>query len=577
MLSVQDARRPDTIAAIDTNAVEVEGAAIPFSLASFSYYDQYGDLIGDDFGDDNGFFEYAKADIAGSSNTDFNGYTFGVRVKYAGSNNLTYDTTAKTGTVYANNTPSATTNQLVIVSDATTTLGVTTPSTSAIEFETKTTIDDVATGEGFKFEIVKTNVAGNKADGKAANWESASPEKYSALTVVDITQLRNLTITELPMLYLGTASSANGQITGSGVMATTAGINITDTITGITGGLTAAGDYTKTVEVTGTYEGESVTVPESYYHVFGGKISDGLDEAAGIANPGTGFDGRLDSLVAGGLKAEHLYDKTTANYTSKNTTDTVKAQVQKIYGKTTKAVAFYKDATAQTANSTALNSTTDTYTFDTTVAADSTTAALYAAYANANNYIDNTASLTNFAVANVADIKAALKALNKQLLLGELVFDTASTTVTLSDQAPKNAAIQNVADAYTLNPTLTKLGTGAANDMLALLNAEQDDAIEVVDQYGVTRNVDITMRATDLTENEAGKKSNNLTVSGNDTTKIQIVGAELGDTFTLVLSAGSVSATTKITVGADAAADIIATAGGASANNYRDALLPVLV
>ena len=179
--------------------------------------------------------------------------------------------------------------------------------------------------------------------------------------------------------------------------------------------------------------------------------------------------------------------------------------------------------------------------------------------------------------AKLAAIQALLVEKNQEILLGELVFDTASTTVTLSDQAPKNAAIMNVANAYTLNPTLTKLGTGAANDMLAILNATQDDAIEVVDQYDVTRNVAITMRATDLAENEEGKKSNNLTVSGNDTTKIQIVGAELGDTFTLVLSAVSVSATTKITVGADTMANIIATAGGASADNYRDTLLPLLV
>ena len=300
-----------------------------------------------------------------------------------------------------------------------------------------------------------------------------------------------------------------------------------------------------------------------------------LFRSAGIANPGTGFDGKLDTLVAGGLKAEHLYDKTTANYTSKNTTDTVKAQVQKIYGKTASAVAFYTDATAVSGGATALNPATDTYTYN-TVTAGATTATLYAAYNAANTAIDS-ATLANFATGSAAAVRAELKALNLELLVGELTFDTASTTVTLSDQAPKNAAIKNVADAYTLNPTLTELGTGAADDMLGLLNATQDDAIEIVDQYDVTRNVDITMRATDLAENEEGKKSNNLTVSGNDTTKIQIVGAELGDTFTLVLSAGSVSATTKITVGADTMANIIATAGGASANNYRDALLPLFV
>ena len=459
IISVSDKRRPDAIAAVDASAVYVEGDELVFSLDSFKYYDQYGQLIGDDYGDDNGFFYASVNPGLNSSDIDLNGYTFGVRVNYAGSGEMIY--AGETGTVYtddADNTPADVTKAVIVP----------TVGGSTVTFATKTDIATAAANEGFKFEIVKNKTAANNAEGQAAEWESASTQKYTPMTVVDISQVRNFTATTADRLYLGKVKNGETVITGSGLTTEDAiGLTVNGTDgTGLTSGNTNT--YTKKVKVTGTYNGEEVTIPVTYYHVAGSKVSDGL-----VSTGDTAFDGLIDTIVTNGLKATDLYDKTSAKLTSKIASDTIKAQIQRLYG-TAEDVTFYVGAEAEDGTATDLDADDVTLTrSNTTVAAGSTRAALQEAFAAANEAIAeltaDTLKTADFSDALTADqttaIKTELMALNAELFGSAVVFDTASVSVELSDQDSKATAITNVADEYVLNPTLTDLGEGDEDDM----------------------------------------------------------------------------------------------------------------
>ena len=143
------------------------------------------------------------------------------------------------------------------------------------------------------------------------------------------------------------------------------------------------------------------------------------------------------------------------------------------------------------------------------------------------------------------------------------VVDTATTTVTISDEEPYAATIV-AKDAYTYTPNTTVIAS--ALDPKTQVN---DTAYCVKDQYNKPFAVTENFKISAIKEN-ARYAENNFTVLNNDTHTASVKGAELGDTFTLTISVnnGKLTKDIAITVGADTQANIT----GAT-NNYLDTLV----
>ena len=157
------------------------------------------------------------------------------------------------------------------------------------------------------------------------------------------------------------------------------------------------------------------------------------------------------------------------------------------------------------------------------------------------------------------------------------VVDTASTTVSLSDQKPKATSFSGLADAYTIAPWDTEIGSFEWIETTLPVTIDTINTalkkVTVIDQYGVeVVGIDeVNRKASSVVESAFGYVDSNFSTSGNNTTALTITGAELGDTFTLGLSYQSVEASTAITVGADALATV-----SDLGNTYRDVLLVTL-
>lgn len=325
MLSVQDKRRPNSIAEVKLDDVYVEGAELPITLNTFKFYDQYGKLIGTTWGADNGFFAKAKAKLL--KNTDFSAYTFGVRIEYAGTGKIAYTTGggAVAESVDANGVIDG--KKVVIQSGET------------ANYSTTTNIKSVATGEGFKFDIAKFKDVTGKDVTEPGDWDSVSPSKYKPITVVDITQVKNLTIDDLNKFYVGglkgTDAHAGDFVTGDKIIGSAVLNDFKDTpmkvaAVGTDGIYKAGSDYQQTVKVTGTFGSSKVTIPTDYYTIEANKLKD------------TDGDDKFDAIIPyapvgdpnaapNGLQAADLYDKTTAKGVSKDGNDEVTATVYKLY------------------------------------------------------------------------------------------------------------------------------------------------------------------------------------------------------------------------------------------------------
>ncbi len=587
MFNVSDKRRPESIAAVKGNSVHLEGDKISYTLTevkttdTFKYYDQYGELIKDEWGADNGFF-WADSNNALKGN-DFANYHFGVRVTNAGS-----------GKIVRDNMPAST--------DGVTETAGTTKDMVVLEFgnkagyDTATDIKSVASTEGFKFDIVKLDNTkyNDPAEKGADKWDSVSTSKFQNMSVVDISQVKNFSIDDLNTFYTGKSTGK----TGDGVYAGTAADLKSDTETfavfdnaGLTGAGAngAAGPYQQTVVVKGTYDGKPVTVPAAYYLVKGDKL--------GTTTATTGALGEnvINNIIlyAGtntddkGLKPADLYDKTTATGVSIPGKDTLKASIYGIYSKVTAAAINYKDVKAgaekfgntdsQTASAAAV-AVTDKLTNNIAIPAGTDVSAAKAIIDAANARIlalkYGTAVQANNDGALEAAANANTTAYNGDTGVASLtgtLYDTASIDVAISDQAPVATKISGLKDSYTINPgSETQAGAFVAPTEITNVSliAQLGDVV-VKDQYGVTlTNAVIAYKASNVIENSEAYADNNFAVSGNDTAAMAVKGAERLDTFDLVLTSGKATATTEVTVGADITANITG-----DTNNYQKVLV----
>jgi hypothetical protein len=159
------------------------------------------------------------------------------------------------------------------------------------------------------------------------------------------------------------------------------------------------------------------------------------------------------------------------------------------------------------------------------------------------------------------DASDTVKVKVMDVVTGE-ILDKLSKGIKFSDENP---AIDSVTakDAVTLAPSETKI-------TIKLASVKEEIDLKAKDQYGDDFALDgaTTFKVASVVENADGYAENNFKVSKNDSEKVEIVGAERGDTFTLTVTVGGKSVDVKVTVGADSESNI-----KDGANNYRDVLV----
>ena len=342
--------------------------------------------------------------------------------------------------------------------------------------------------------------------------EEVSTAKTKSFKIVNINKVSSFEIKDLKKQFVGTDASdyANLYLAKGAFNKTTLESAVT-----LDKGIDPV--HIQTVKVVGKFNGESVTIPHGYYTIKGDKVGSAVSGSA-IAESAKTEDGHKLTKVttdASKLAYKDLYDANSASGTRKDTTDTI---VATIYSR------------------------------------------------------DN------------------------------IKLDVAKKTLTISD-ANSAATTIKAGDAYTYLPTNTKIGSvvtgssigylnvnvtvahGDANNNLPGSEAEKffteygPKGFKVVDQYDVDITDDVvsagklTFKVSNAVENASGYADNNFTVNSNDSVNAYITGAELGDKFTLTVTAdqnGAVSKDITITVGADRSAFVSSNAAG---NSYKNQLV----
>jgi methionine-rich copper-binding protein CopC len=147
-------------------------------------------------------------------------------------------------------------------------------------------------------------------------------------------------------------------------------------------------------------------------------------------------------------------------------------------------------------------------------------------------------------------------------LEGKLI-NTLSKGIKISDEAPSIDSL-TAKEAITLSPTQTTI-------TIDVDKLKKDDVadLQAKDQYGVDFDISkARIKVSSIVPNADGYAENNFKVANNDTSVVTIDGAERGDTFLLTVSVAGKSVEIKVTVGADANANITG-----STNNYLDKLV----
>ena len=360
-------------------------------------------------------------------------------------------------------------------------------------------------------QTVKFTIVKQKTTGTDPQLEEVSTAKTKSFKIVNINKVSSFEIKDLKKQFVSTEVSNSANLFIHNGPLTNAMFNAAVTPSAIA--IDTA--HTQTVKVVGKFNGESVEIPHNYYTIEGSKLGSAKDANGEIIASDNTEDGHKLTAVATNADKfayKDLYDANSSNGTRKDTTDTIKAT---IYDRS-----------------------------------------------------------------------------------GANVIDVAKKTLTISDANPAATTIK-AGDAYTYLPTNTTIGSVSGGSSAGLLNVDVtvtngDDkynlpdseaekffadygpkGFKVVDQYDVdiTDAATFTFKVSNAVENASGYADNNFTVNSNDSVNASITGAELGDKFTLTVTAdynGSVSKDITITVGADRHAFV---SSNANANYYRDHLV----
>ena len=306
MLNIQDKARPEGIKSVNIPSVVVERGTFDIEISGgdgnkIIFVDQYGREMKKE--DAEAFFVASNAtSFKEHGNPEFNGYKFVVRATYKGED----DIFSVDGTSFDNN---ATFEILPTAADKKTfTANAGTTATAK-------------SGMAFQFDIVKYKTA----DGfeKAV---AVSTNKTYPITVVDINAVKGFTIKDIAKVYVKTTKSEDE--TGD-----VGEVNLTPKTIGNTVGEVKVPDsHKRSVEVTGTYNGVSVSIPSVYLKVTASKV------------PVVGTE--IKGTTTSALKWSDLYDATTARYIRKDASDTIKVTIldleneAKVIDSTSKTVAL---------------------------------------------------------------------------------------------------------------------------------------------------------------------------------------------------------------------------------------------
>lgn len=161
-----------------------------------------------------------------------------------------------------------------------------------------------------KFEIVKYKTVAGEGFGKA---QAVSSAKTENLTIVDITAVRDFAVGDVKKFYVDTVANEYDTFALAIADDDTTTLAITDTISAI--GI--ADPYDHEIKISGTYNGEKVSIPNSpYLAISSGKL---------VFNQSTG---KVTSTSDDAIKYSDLYDAKTAQYLRKDASDTLKVSIK---------------------------------------------------------------------------------------------------------------------------------------------------------------------------------------------------------------------------------------------------------
>lgn len=578
MLNIADKARPVGIKSVDFDNTLVEKGSTTITLSNnedtndFTFVDQYGRQMDRVLAYN--FFDSAEKDDF-KSGTELKDYKYSIKATYKGE-----DGVFKVG---ATNVKNKDAFEIKVASGKNTL--------------TLNTVDTDITGTAksnmsLDFEIIRYE-KGQTVDFTKASFDytPVSSKKNLALTVVDITSVKNFEVKEIAKLFVQTNNS--NLPTGKDKTLTQGMTNSN------AGALTTPAQ--KEVKVTGDYNGKAVTIPADYLtlesnqvNIDGGKITNVKDyvaaEEAKVAEAGiaqvetatvvldTAAAGDITVVITANGMTNSPKTITVPVLLTDADANAIATKIRAALSADTDVKAFFNVGgtgaavvlTAKTAaaNDTTMNiSLTDTGTIltDAITSADTTAgkAPVLATEATPKigfvwgDFYD--ATTANFLR---KDAKATVKATIKDS--ASAVINTASRNVILSDAAPVAATIKGP-ETLTVKPNTTNI---IVNDIKAAANLIVTGAYKALDQYGEDFTADINYKAVNVEENKDGYVLNNFKITKNDTKDLDIKGAERGDTFTLELRAGNAKLTVKATVGADTQANI--TNG---INNYLTTLI----
>ncbi len=514
MLSIGDKRRPNAIKEVDMDKAYVEGNTATLNLESFTYIDQYNQDM--DADDALAFFAWPSLG-RNYTGTGFKDYHFGVKGEYKGNgfitSDLTYAATPDPGMTkpfYLTTAPGE-----ILDKDNTIATDESISSKATVTLSAAKTVNkgSAKTGEAFKFTIAKGKPT--TADGKpnlgATSADTISSSFNFETAVVDIEAVKGFAIGGVKdKLYLGETTATGKGVADSTVITVPEDLDnavvmdntlVVNNKKGLANDDPATG-YVPTVTITGKWNGNEVEIPKEYFKVTGSKIGTNVNK-----NDAAYGQNKINKLITGAMKYSDLYEKTSANFVAKDATDKLEATIGVLYWNSEDEIS---DA----------------------IAATTTPSAIVATVGTTFGY-------------RVGDLRTAAD----PQLGGTKTYDTAALSVLISDQNPEPFAFKDL-DADVVNPTQTAFLASA------VIGVRGDDW-SVVDQYGVANDTPESYRLTNIEEADAYAE-NNFTVSGNNTIGASVVGAERGDTFTLIVSIDGTSLSEELeaTVGADTRAMI---------------------
>ncbi len=510
LLSISDKARPDSIEAVKVDSVMVEGTMKRLGLDDFTFRDQYGRvMIGD-----NNFFEAAKD--GGLKGMDFSGYKYDVVMSYTGNGGLVEVSHAGiTSTINetTNGAINATPLQISTHPKSLSYGGIQTNGNAT--FITNTKITNSAAGNIFTFAIAKAATSGSNAN----VYETVSTEYKKNFTVVDISQVRNFAVKDFNKLYVETDKTPD--ITG------VAGTDISGKIMENVSSAAINPGYEQNVVVTGTYNGNTVTIPAGYYTVKGNKVS---STNGAISLTGTA----ITFADKDAIKYSDLYNANAANYVRKDTSDIITVRVYKVF-------ANENDPSGVLAGT--------------------------------------VLPLTTSAVTAASPFAINIAAVNKNIVISD------AAPVVTKINAPDTITINPTKTVIRASDIMAKIEQYANHGSLGWWAGHGYAGTCVIEnQYGKSMMLDnttptgatITYRISSIQESD-GFADNNFTVDQNDSFNTNISGAERGDTFVLTITAKdssngvTVSKDVLVTVGADTEA--ILTTNGISYNTKTDNLV----